>query len=146
MRTQTTMRRFVTGISVAAVLASGLLVAEHRTVPAAIKTQSIAAHKFSLPALPTSPKLTAISPTLTGLKTKGPSAAALPTGTATPSSFNGGGFFFPITGPTCLALFIERAALQAGPQGPATDDALRDNAAALAFFGCIPVSGQPFNI
>ena len=137
MRSHTTMRRLVTGISLAAVLAGGLLVAEHRAVPATIKTQSIAAHKFSLPALPTSPKLTTISPTLTGLKTQ-----SAPTASASLAPTQ----FFPIINPVCAALFIERAALQAGPQGPATDTALAINAASLAFFHCVPVSGQPFGI
>lgn len=124
------------GFSLAAALVGGLLVAEQRSAPQAIKTQSIAAHSVQLPVLPTSPNLTTISPMLGGLMAKGPSTSA------SPSLVHGQ--FFPVLNPVCAALLIERDALLAGPQGPATDTALAVNAAALAFFHCIPISGQPF--
>jgi len=119
-------------------IGGGLLVAETRTAPAVIKTQSIAARAAFLPALPklqtSSPKLTTVSPLLSGLKSKSPSSL----GTATPSLHNA---FFPIFDPICAALFAERDALLATPPSPAREANLAANAIALALFHCVPISG-----
>jgi hypothetical protein len=119
-----------------AILGGGLVVAEHRTAPAAIKTQSIAASSFlpTLPKFPTSPNLTTISPVLSGLQSK-------PQATASPSLV-GSQFFFPVFEPICAGLLAERNALLLLPAGPARDALLAVNSAALAFWHCVPISGN----